>query len=241
MDILAGRYEIIQVLGRGGFAITFLAKDNLQPSKPICVVKQLRPNYTNPRVVEFFEKEAAVLEKLGKYPQIPQLFAHFLENENLYIVQEFIEGQDLSKEITSGKQLTEGYVTKFLQDSLEVLSFVHNQGVVHRDIKPQNLMRRRQDGKIFLIDFGAVKEVGTLLVNSESQITSSVVIGTPGYMANEQRRGKPILSSDIYALGMTAIQALTGLYPSQLEEDPQTGEIIWRHLTQISDRLFFHN
>lgn len=238
MDTLAGRYEIIQVLGRGGFAITFLAKDNLQPSKPICVVKQLRPNQTNPRVVEFFEKEAAILEKLGKHPQIPQLLAHFNENNNLYIVQEFIKGQDLSQEITPGKQLSEGYVVKFLQDTLEVLSFVHNQGVVHRDIKPQNLMRRSEDGKIFLIDFGAVKEVGTLLVNRESQITPSVVIGTPGYMANEQRRGKPILSSDIYALGMTAVQALTGFYPSQLEEDPLTGEIVWRHLTEISDRLF---
>ncbi len=235
--MLAGRYEITRQLGGGGFAITYLARDHLQPSKPLCVVKQLRPNHTHPRVVEFFEKEATILERLGKHPQIPQLLAHFCENQNLYIVQEFIEGQDLSKEIVLGKRLSEGYVTKLLQDVLEVLSFVHQQGVIHRDIKPQNLMRRHQDGKIFLIDFGAVKEIGSLMVNAQGEITSSVVIGTAGYMPNEQKNGKPCLGSDVYALGMTAIQALTGILPSSLEEHPDTGEVIWVQEAQMSVHL----
>jgi eukaryotic-like serine/threonine-protein kinase len=238
VDILAGRYEIIKVLGGGGFAVAFLAQDNLQPSKPLCVVKQLRPNQTHPRVIEFFEKEAAILERLGKNPQIPQLLAHFTENQNLYIVQEFIEGQDLSKEITFGKKLSEGYASKLLEDVLGVLSFVHQQGVIHRDIKPQNLMRQRPGGRIFLIDFGAVKELGSLMVNTQGEIATSVVIGTGGYMPNEQRNGKPCLGSDVYAVGMTAIQALTGILPSDLPEDPQTGEIIWRQeAPQISDNL----
>ncbi|WP_017744852.1 bifunctional serine/threonine-protein kinase/formylglycine-generating enzyme family protein [Scytonema hofmannii] len=235
--MLAGRYEITCQLGGGGFAITYLARDHLQPSKPLCVVKQLRPNHTHPRVVEFFEKEAAILERLGKHPQIPQLLAHFCENQNLYIVQEFIEGQDLSQEIVLGKRLSEGYVTKLLQDVLEVLSFVHQQGVIHRDIKPQNLMRRHQDGKIFLIDFGAVKEIGSLMVNAQGEITSSFVIGTAGYMPNEQKNGKPCLGSDVYALGMTAIQALTGILPSSLEEHPGTGEVIWVQEAQVSNYL----
>jgi eukaryotic-like serine/threonine-protein kinase len=238
VDILAGRYKIIKVLGGGGFAVAFLAQDNLQPSKPLCVVKQLRPNQTHPRVIEFFEKEAAILERLGKHPQIPQLLAHFTENQNLYIVQEFIEGQDLSKEITFGKKLSEGYITKLLEDVLGVLSFVHQQGVIHRDIKPQNLMRQRPGGRIFLIDFGAVKELGTLMLNTQGEIASSVVIGTGGYMPNEQTNGKPCLGSDVYAVGITAIQALTGILPSDLLEDPQTGEIIWRQeAPQISDNL----
>ncbi len=178
LSILAGRYEITQTLGGGGFAITFLARDILQPSKPLCVVKQLRSNQSEPRVIEFFEKEAAILERLGKHPQIPQLLAHFSENQNLYIVQEYIQGQDLSQEIVPEKPLSEGYATKLLQDVLAVLSFVHSQGVIHRDIKPQNLMRRHQDGKIFLIDFGAVKELSTLMVNTQGEVNSSVVIGT---------------------------------------------------------------
>ncbi|MBW4616961.1 MAG: SUMF1/EgtB/PvdO family nonheme iron enzyme [Desmonostoc vinosum HA7617-LM4] len=237
MNVLAGRYEIIRQLGGGAFGVTFLARDNFQPSKPLCVVKQLRPNQSNPRVIEFFEKEAAILERLGKHPQIPQLLAHFSEGQSLYIVQEFIEGQDLSREIFPGKQLSEGYVTKLLQDVLEILSFVHSYGVIHRDIKPPNLMRRQQDGRIFLIDFGAVKELGSLMLNTQGEINPSVVIGTPGYMPNEQKNGKPCLGSDVYALGMTVIQALTGVLPSDLPEDPQTGEIIWRNQVYLSDNL----
>ncbi|BAY62508.1 serine/threonine protein kinase [Calothrix brevissima NIES-22] len=238
MNTLAGRYEIIEQLGEGGFGVTFMARDNLQPSKPLCVVKQLHPNQSHPRVVQFFDKEAAILERLGKHPQIPQLLAHFSENQNLYIVQEFIEGQDLSKEIIPGKRLSEGYATKLLQDVLEVLSFVHSQGVIHRDIKPQNLMRRHQDGKIFLIDFGAVKELGTLMVNTQGEVKSSIIIGTPGYMPYEQNSGKPCLGSDVYALGMTIIQALTSVSPFELQEDPLTGEIIWQHLApQVNPHL----
>ncbi|MGH1393153.1 MAG: SUMF1/EgtB/PvdO family nonheme iron enzyme [Trichormus sp.] len=236
MNTLAGRYEIIKLLGGGGFAVTYLARDNYQPSKPLCVVKQLRPNQTQSRVIEFFEKEAAILERLGKHPCIPQLLAHFNQDDNLYIVQEFIEGQDLSREIVPGKRLSESYVTKLLQDALEILSFVHQQGVIHRDIKPQNLMRR-QDGKIILIDFGAVKELGTLMINSQGEVNSSVVIGTPGYMSYEQYRGKPCFGSDIYALGVMAIQALTGVLPQELPEDSQTGEIIWQNQVQVSNHL----
>ena len=237
MTTLAGRYEITETLGGGGFAITYLARDMMQPSKPLCVVKQLRPNQTHPRVIDFFNKEAAILEKLGKHPQIPLLLAHFQQDDNLYIVQEFIQGHDLSKEISPGKRLSEAYVRKLLQDVLEVLSFVHKYGVIHRDLKPQNLMRRQEDGKIFLIDFGAVKELGTLMVNTQGEVTSSVVIGTSGYMPSEQGNGKPRLASDVYAVGMSAIAALTGIQPHELEENPQTGEVIWLEQAQVSEDL----
>ncbi|KST69479.1 protein kinase [Mastigocoleus testarum BC008] len=234
---LAGRYEITRRLGRGGFAITLLARDIMQPSKPLCVVKQLRPNRAHPRVIEFFHKEAKILEKLGKHPQVPQLLAHFQEGENLYIVQEFIAGHDLSKEIFPGKRLSEAYVRKLLKDVVEILSFVHQYGVIHRDIKPQNLMRRQVDGRIFLIDFGAVKELGTLVVNTRGEVASSVIIGTPGYMPNEQNLGKACLASDVYALGMTAIAALTGVKPIELEENPETGEVLWLQRAQVSAEL----
>ncbi|MEM7579172.1 MAG: bifunctional serine/threonine-protein kinase/formylglycine-generating enzyme family protein [Cyanobacteria bacterium P01_A01_bin.80] len=237
MNTLVGRYEITETLGGGGFAITYLARDIMQPSKPLCVVKQLRPNQAHQQVIDFFYKEAAILEKLGKHPQIPRLLAHFEEGGNLYIVQEFIEGHDLSQEISPGKRLSEEYVSKLLQDVLEVLSFVHKYGVIHRDIKPQNLMRRREDGRIFLIDFGAVKELGSLVVNTQGEITSSVVIGTAGYMPSEQNLGKACFASDVYALGMTAISALTGLQPFQLEENPQTGEVIWLEKAEVSQHL----
>jgi len=236
---LAGRYQIIQELGGGAFAVTYLAKDDMQPSKPFCVVKQLRPIYTNAQVLGLFEKEAVILEKLGIHPQIPTLLAHFQENDKFYIIQEYIDGHDLSTEIFAGKRLSEGYVIKLLQDILEALAFVHKQGVIHRDIKPANLMRRQEDGKIYLIDFGAVKEIGSIILNSQGQITPSlIIIGTPGYMPTEQGIGQPCYASDIYAVGMTAIQALTGIDPMHLQEDPPTGEIIWRYgQLQISEYL----
>jgi len=118
-----------------------------------------------------------------------------------------------------------------------VLSFVHRHKVIHRDIKPSNLMRRHKDGKIVLIDFGAVKQVQTQVVNSQGQTTFSRIIGTPGYMPQEQGVGKPRFSSDIYALGMVATEALTGLAPSQLSEDVRTGEVIWQDQTYISPQL----
>jgi serine/threonine-protein kinase len=133
--------------------------------------------------------------------------------------------------------MSESDVIKLLIEILEVLGFVHKNGVIHRDITPRNIRRRQSDNKIVLIDFGAVKEVRTQLVNKQGQITSTVIIGTPGYMPLEQQRGKPQLSSDVYAVGIIAIQALTGLLPDKLEEDIKTGEIIWRKYANVSPKL----
>ncbi|WP_016951752.1 bifunctional serine/threonine-protein kinase/formylglycine-generating enzyme family protein [Anabaena sp. PCC 7108] len=236
--LLGGRYEMIEVLGTGGFGVTYKATDTQKPSKPICVVKELLPqHHFNVRVANFFDKEARILEVLGTHSQIPHLLAYFEENQKFYIVQEFIQGRCLDKEILRGKQLSEGYVTKLLQDVLEVLAFVHQQGVIHRDIKPPNLIRRQQDGKVCLIDFGIVKEMATQMLNSHGNLQSSIVAGTYGYMPSEQARGKTVFQSDIYAVGITAIQALTGLHPQNIEENPETGELEWKQAVQVSNNL----
>jgi formylglycine-generating enzyme required for sulfatase activity/predicted Ser/Thr protein kinase len=234
---LGGRYEIIEVLGNGGFGITHKATDTQKPSKPICVVKELLPQHHNTFAANFFEKEARILEVLGTHSQIPHLLAYFEENQKFYIVQEFIQGQCLDKEIIPGKRLSEGYVAKLLQDVLEVLAFVHQQQVIHRDIKPQNLIRRQQDGKVCLIDFGIVKEIASQIIDSRGSMQTSIMAGTLGYMPAEQVRGKPVFASDIYALGITAIQALTGLRSQDLEEDPQTAELLWQKQAQVNDNL----
>ncbi|MDB9333517.1 bifunctional serine/threonine-protein kinase/formylglycine-generating enzyme family protein [Nodularia spumigena] len=239
--ILRQRYKIIYILGSGGFGDTYLAEDIDLPNHPKCVVKHLKPN-SDPAVLEIvrrlFDSEAKVLYRLGNdSDQIPRLFAHFEEQGEFYLVQEFVDGEDLSKEISPGKRLSEKEVTKLLQEILEVLAVVHKKNIIHRDIKPPNLMRRRQDRKIVLIDFGAVKEINTMMVNSQGQTSVSVVIGTHGYMPSEQTAGQPKLCSDVYAVGMLGIYALTGRQPHELPKDPTDGEVIWRNWANVSDKL----
>lgn len=221
---LRGHYRIIQNLGRGGFGETYLAKDIDLPGSPFCVVKLLKPIFTYPEALEtsarLFEREAQVLYKLGNHDQIPRLLAHFEENQQFYLVQEFIAGTILTQEFVHGQKWSQKQAIEFLQDVLKILEFVHKENVIHRDIKPANLIRRHTDNKIVLIDFGAVKEITN--VGEPSQGVTR--IGTRGFMPNEQENGNPQFSSDIYALGMTCIQGLTGVVLGSLQRNP---EIVW--------------
>lgn len=237
-QILKQRYNIIKKLCSGGFGETYLAQDLDIPidPKPLCVVKRLQPTTLDPTIIRLFEQEAQMLYKLGQNSQqIPKLFAYFQEQGQFYLIQEFIEGQEISQEIIPGKQWTEKEAIAFLQEMLSILAYVHENKVIHRDIKPANIMRRK-DGQLFLIDFGVVKEVSTLVVNQRGLTSRTVAIGTPGYMPSEQAMGKPKLNSDLYALGMTVIEGLTGVYPEQLSEDNE-GEVIWCDRVSPSDEL----
>ncbi|MBW4618240.1 MAG: tetratricopeptide repeat protein [Cyanosarcina radialis HA8281-LM2] len=239
--ILDGRYRVVQPLGQGGFAKTYIAQDLRVMNRQV-VVKQLKPSTNNPDVLReaqmLFMQEAEVLAKLGReHPQIPDLLAYFEENQEFYLVQEFVEGTTFSEQISAGNQMTEARVLEMITEVLLILKFVHQNNVIHRDIKPSNLMRRDRDGKMILIDFGAVKQVQALALNTGGQTTFTRVIGSPGYMAREQLAGIPRFSSDIYALGMTAIQALTGVYPDHLPIDNQSGEIDWQRRAQVSKKL----
>ncbi|MEG4964602.1 MULTISPECIES: bifunctional serine/threonine-protein kinase/formylglycine-generating enzyme family protein [unclassified Microcoleus] len=238
---LRNHYQIIKFLGKGAFGHTYLAKDLDLPGHPQCVVKHLKPQNAYPDLLliakRLFDTEAQTLDKLGKlHDQIPTLFDHFEEKGEFYLVQDFIAGHDLTEELILGKKLSESYAIKLLYEILEVLAIVHQQNVIHRDLKPANLMRR-QDGKIILIDFGAVKEIRTIVMNAQGQTKLTIAIGTPGYMPSEQASGKPRLASDIHAVGMIGIEALTGQPPHTLPEDPQTGEVIWRNRAQVSNNL----
>jgi WD40 repeat protein/tRNA A-37 threonylcarbamoyl transferase component Bud32 len=230
--ILGDRFQIIKHLGGGGFGQTYLAEDLKRSSNLPCVVKQLKPKSCNPETLQtaraLFQREVEALYLLGNHPQIPRLIDDFEEDEQFYLVQEFIEGNELKHELPVGQQLSEAQVIRLLQEILQILEFVHDQGVIHRDVKPSNLIRRKQDGQLVLIDFGAVKQVSTQITDTETQTTLTVAIGSPGFMPNEQLGGKPRFCSDIYAVGMLGIQALTGIPANQLPEDPRTSEIIWR-------------
>jgi serine/threonine protein kinase len=230
--ILRGHYKIIRHLGGGGFGQTYLAEDVDLPKHPICVVKQLKPTSKEPFVLEtskrLFDQEAEILYALGTHDRIPRLLAHFQEEEEFYLVQEFADGNDLTHELGKGIRLPEALAISLIKEILEILVFVHERGVVHRDIKPANLIRRKSDRKIVLIDFGAVKEIGGLAIDSQGNTNLTIAIGSPGYMPIEQLNGKPRFSSDIYAVGMMGIQAITGAEPRLFPENPETAELLWR-------------
>ncbi len=237
--LLDGRYQILEVIESAEFGRTYLAKDTRRPGEPRCFVKHLQPGNFDPRLIEIirrrFQQEAQTLEKLSQHNQIPRLYAYFEENQEFFLVESYITGTPLEKEIIAGKPLPEEKVIEIFNEVLEILVFVHGNGVIHRDIKPSNLIRRDTDDKLVLIDFGAVKELN----GRQGQSPRTVRIGTIEYMPIEQFEYNPQLNSDIYALGTIGIQALTGLPPEELSKlkDYKKGhkrEIVWRHLAVCS-------
>ncbi|MEM7555575.1 MAG: serine/threonine-protein kinase [Cyanobacteria bacterium P01_A01_bin.84] len=242
--VLQTRYQIIQSLGAGVFGQTYIAVDIDHPGTPKCVVKQLKVTSSLPSYLETlrlrFLTETETLKQLGHNSQIPQLIACFEENERFYLVQEFIEGHALSAELPVNKSHSylwnEQEVIQLLEGVLSILDFIHSQGVIHCDIKPENLIRRISDGKLVLIDFGSIQPVD-FGIEAEIPIYR-VPVTSLGYIPPEQFIGKTQPNSDIYALGMIAIQSLTGLTPLQLKVDPNSNEIIWYSSDiQVNDYL----
>ena len=221
---LRNRFRVIRVLSdEGGFGRTYLAED-VDKLKELCVIKQLAPklpgNWALKKAMELFQKEATRLQQLGEHSQIPTLLAYFEQDNYLYLVQQFIDGQNLSKELQFrrrglGKQTrlyVEAEIRQILLDLLPVLKYIHERGVVHRDIKPQNIIRRKKDGRLALIDFGSSKQL-----TARVQIKAGTSIGSHGYCPIEQiRDGVAFPASDLFSLGATCFHLLTGVSPFKL-------------------------
>jgi eukaryotic-like serine/threonine-protein kinase len=238
-QLLCDRYRIEKALARGGFGETFLAVDTHLPSKPLVVVKLLKPIHNDPDTLQIaqrlFSMEAATLEQLGKdNDRIPSLYAYFELKGEFYLVQEYIDGETLTAELQDRK-ISESDTIAILKEILTGLTNVHRQSKIHRDLKPDNIIRRAQDRKLVLIDFGAVKQVRTATTNP-NLVSRSINIGTLGYMPNEQGMGYPKLESDIYAVGAIAIQCLTGSAPHRLFDEDSL-KLEWQHLRQVNRDL----
>ncbi len=237
--LLANRYQIFKILGRGGFAITYLARNVYLPGQPLCVIKHLVPKFTNPALLTIakwrFYVEARTLSHLGSHSQIPLLIDYFRKDGEMYLVQEYIPGDTLFEAIRSHAVKTEAEVQDFLLEMLHLLTYVHSCRLIHRDIKPQNIIHCATDNRLVLIDFGAVTDrEGS---HQDDKRLTIKAIGTPGYAPPEQVSGQPVYASDIYALGMTCIFLLTGKEPIYFAVDPRTSEVRWRSGVQISDDL----
>jgi serine/threonine-protein kinase len=238
-QLFRDRYAILRILGRGGFGITFLARNARLPGKPLCVIKQLCPRTTSSksweRACQRFEKEAKTLAKLGSHSQIPMLLDYFEGNGEFYLVQEYVRGCTLAREVRRNGTKNEAQVKQFLQEVLSILKYVHQNRVIHRDIKPQNLLRCEDDGRLVMIDFGAVKEtLVDIAEDSDHKTATTNFVGTMGFAPPEQFALRPVFASDIYAVGVTCLYLLTGKGPLEFEHDT-SGEICWQTKVNVSD------
>jgi serine/threonine protein kinase len=230
--LLKERYRAIKPIGQGGFGRTFLAVDEDKPSKPRCVIKQFYPQSqgtnTLAKAVELFNQEAVQLDELGKHPQIPELLAYFTQEERQYLVQEFIDGQNLAQELAHRGAFNETQIRQLLNDLLSVLQFCHTRHVIHRDIKPENIIRESDaERKLVLVDFGAAKSATGNALNQ-----TGTSIGSPEYVAPEQMRGRAVFASDIYSLGATCINLLTQRSPFD-SYDTNNDTWVWQQYLQI--------
>ncbi|MEO1506539.1 MAG: serine/threonine-protein kinase [Cyanobacteria bacterium J06633_23] len=240
--ILRGRYLPQRLLGQGGFGAAFYACDRDTPALRPCVVKLFKPptqlNQQQLNIAQqLFAREAEVLERLGnQHPQIPDLFAYFPivvkspssgeDEEYFYLVQEFIDGEDLEQILERRGPLPEGAVKAILVSILKVLEFVHDNGAIHRDIKPSNIMKT-VDNQLYLLDFGAVKQV-----TGAASSTKSTGIYTTGYAPPEQVTGGQVFpASDLYSLAVTCIVLLTGKETTELFDSYSNG---WRWQTHVT-------
>ncbi len=233
--ILNNRYQIIKELGCGGFGTTYLAKD-IQASEEtfqvdqvseatvfsssLCAIKQLNPKNADIETAKrLFKREANILVQLQEVAGVPKFIDYFEENNHHYIVEEYIKGTSLDSLL--GEKWSSQQVVIFLWDTLSILQKLHEKNIIHRDIKPSNLILKERDSKLTIIDFGAVKE----LKQSQVGIRGTGII-SPGYAPPEQQTGTPQLNSDIYALGMTAIQLLTKTHPKDVIKD-ENDNVVW--------------
>ncbi|NEP81342.1 MAG: protein kinase [Okeania sp. SIO3B3] len=254
--LLRERYRPIKPIGRGGFGRTFFAVDEDKPSHPPCVIKQFLPQNTGDpkKAAELFQQEAIRLDELGQHPQIPELLAHFEQDNNQYLVQEFIDGSNLAQESTKTGPFNDSQIQQILNELLPVLQFIHEHKVIHRDIKPENIIRRNfppqttgwmtNNNQLVLVDFGAAK-----VITGTSLMQPGTIIGSPEYVAPEQVRGHAIFASDIYSLGVTCIHLLTQVSPFDLF-DVMKDKWVWRDylnqsinsmLARILDKMMASN
>ncbi len=240
-QLIAARYQIIEVLKEDGCLQSLLAKDTQDARQSKCLIKQViggdhltTPTLGKPKSLKSLKRqlgqEAEILYKLSNSPGIPQIFACFKENQNYYLVQEFIEGTALADEFPVGKRdskrWTERKCLEMLQEVLGILDLIHQHSAIHCNLNPHNLIRRSAGGGLVLINFGAVQPVRPQ--SDRRKLSLTVPIGPFGYLPPEQLSNYPQPNSDLYSLGLIAIQGLTGVHPGQLKVDAYTGEIRWQ-------------
>ena len=247
--IIAGRYRILEMLNSVSYGCrTYLAEDIQSSNDRYCAVKNLdvemitfqsEEGFSIEETRKLFAKEASTLYKLGEHPQIPRLLAHLEEDQEFYLVQEYIEGHSLDEEIKPGNKLQESQVVEILDEILTILAFVHQHKVIHRNIRPSNIVRRDKDGKLMiLLDLDEMEEM-TRTSKRKSRVITCIRSPDDCYIPREQNYNNFTTASDVYALGWTTIFALTGIHPDQFQLSiyPKKREDRWRDRVEVNPEL----
>jgi eukaryotic-like serine/threonine-protein kinase len=238
---LHSHYKIVKLLGTGRSDVTYLAEDLDLPARPPCLVKKFKHIDDNAieqlLIQQLFELQSTIFSQVGQHPQIPTLIAKFEEDGDRYLVREYIDGELLSKELAPGFHWSQIQTFDFLMDLMGILSFIHSFRYIHQDINPENIIRRNLDGRFSLIGFSAVKDLGRSGHKSPDrhQPQVAVSLGSPGYIPYEQDQNAAQFNSDIYAVGVIAIQALTGKFP--VDRDPHSFELKWHDSVKLDLRI----
>lgn len=239
-QLFRDRYEVVRILGRGGFGVTHLARDRMLPGSPLCVIKQLFPKVSHPialeRAKQRFRREARILGRLGSHSQLPMLLDYFTFKGEFFLVQEYVHGDTLSRAVRKNGTQKEPAVKQFLAEVLPAVRYIHRNRVIHRDIKPPNIIRCRDDNRLVLLDFGAVRECLHHDDDPGDHAASPTThfVGTMGFAPPEQLALRPTYSSDIYAIGVTCLYLLTGKSPLEFDIDPDTQELAWQRSVNIT-------
>jgi serine/threonine protein kinase len=230
---LGDRYEAFNSLGGGQSSRTFVALDVRKRFDPRCIVKGFAyRGETAEQSMERFRQEVSRLDRVSQHPQLPDLYAYFEREDQQFLVQELIDGQNLQQELQETGCFDEFQIRQVLLEVLPILQHLHTHDIVHRDVKPANLIRQVNSESLVLVDYGAAK-----LVTKSALLQSGTLIGSAEYAAPEQLMGQPVFASDLYGLGVTCIHLLTGLPPFELFHAP-TGMWLWQSVAgAISDRL----
>jgi serine/threonine-protein kinase len=251
-QLLGGRYQFIKILGSDVLGRTYLVGDTQFSGYPKCVVRHLKLPEQNPRTLRFvltlLKKKAESLQKFSKHDRIPEILSFFEEDNNFYLVEEFIPGQPLTQDLTPGHTWANAQAIKLLQEMLEILVVVHGWGVVHRNIKPSSWIRRNSDGLLMLTGFGIFREISAQAMRSPNSTAGNSTYagngtnGASAYIPPDQIQGQLQFNSDLYAVGVIIIQGLTGLTTEVLTQLLTAGVAndrghTWQAHTQVEPEL----
>ena len=233
-QIVAERYGIVKQLAANRNSQTFLVRDLHSPGQPDCVISRLDLPIDDAiarlEIAQRFEAEAEALSQVSEHGCIPELLDYFEEDSAFYFVHSPIEGHTLAEEFATSVSWSDQQVVALLNDLLSTLDFVHHRGLLHLDIQPSNLIRKSSDRRIAIAGFSGFWQKSARLIVPFPTVGTPSIFEPSAYMPDEQIAGFPQPSSDIYAVGLVAIEAITGHPLGAIAAHPQTRELYWHSL-----------